>query len=181
VPDLRLGLPGILSLGLDGDDLAALRARLRRSPHPRGACVLVARDQGCALDVGREQEPGWSPWKWPLHGQGPQQWLVRPAGAGAHLLVHGPSGLALTAGGDEGSRPTVERACGSAAQRWELRPTGDGAAVAIRSGATGLVLDATRDTEPGAHPVMWSAHGAPWQQWLVARLPAGRPQAAERG
>lgn len=51
-------------------------------------------------------------------------------------------------------------------RRFDLRPLMEGSCMVINR-ASGLALDATPDADVGTHNQLWSAHGAPWQQWKL--------------
>lgn len=168
--EVELRFP-FVSLRLTDEERARFAARFRRSVLD-GPCIIVARGPGLALDIGWDQEAGWSPWFWETHALTPQQWtLERVAQPDVYTITHVGSGLRLQAPEGTRGQPTVARRRDTKRQRWQVVPTDDRTAFLLRSSATGAVLDATQDPARGSHPVVWDEHWEPWQQWVIARLP----------
>jgi hypothetical protein len=168
---VQVGVPGVVAVGTD--DVASL---IQSRRFVGGPFLIVARDQGLALDTGFGSRNWDEPHLWAAHAFPQQMWiLVGTKWRKQHVIQSVSNGLVLDARREtnEGRHPLMWERHDAAWQRWELEPTGDGMAFFIRSPHTGHVLDAGGpDRQNRDKPVLWGKHGAMHQQFLVL-VPTG--------
>ena len=160
----RLGIPGVLSVGVD--DLGAL---FQQKKSRLGPVMLVARDQGLALDTGLATANWSEPILWPAHGYPHQLWMLLGTGIQNECVIQSvANGLVLDARRetDQGRHPVMWERHDEAWQKWNLNPSPDGAAFIVTSVHTGQALDAPAGSDRGARPVMWECHRGTDQQFL---------------
>jgi hypothetical protein len=164
----RLGIPGVISVGVD--DLGAL---LQPRKSRLGPFLVVARDQGLALDTGLATENWSEPILWPAHGQPHQLWMLLGSGSGSECVIQSvANGLVLDARREtnEGRHPLMWERHDEPWQKWRLDPSADGAAVIVTSVHTGHALDAPAGSERGDRPAMWGCHRGTVQQFLFMEV-----------
>lgn len=164
---IKIGFPWIVSV--ETDDVLKLFQKRRAS---RGPFLLIARNQGLALDTASGAE-GDNPILWPVHAEPHQLWYFRRTEYGGQFqIVSVANGLALDAQyGRDIPRPAVMWSRhGHAHQRWRLKPTDDGAACFIESVRTGHVLDRPWEAGPETRTpaVLYEMHGDENQQFVIA-------------
>ena len=182
--NVTVGLPGLLALQLGGKDLASLARRFSRRPLLSGPCMLIERHSGLALDSTADPEHKTRPVLWTPHGLPWQQWRIEKAGRQLIRITSVRSGLVLSTDRScgDGSWVWQERDRDRVDQRWRLLPMKDRTAFVIETADSAHALDATTDpdvpasredrsTNVPSSPILWSTHGAPWQQWIILRLP----------
>jgi hypothetical protein len=165
---------GVIKFSLTHDELRSLRGRFNRGPIYKGPCMIVNRDTGLALDAGPETKPGDHNLLWTAHAGPWQQWRLRGVGGGQVEIVSEASRLRLTTMAETDDWGDVwldDKVASDWSSRWRLKNTDDGAAFLIENATSGHALDAGREAEIRRVPHMWSSHGAPWQQWIIVRLP----------
>ncbi|MGA9310726.1 MAG: RICIN domain-containing protein [Pseudonocardiaceae bacterium] len=164
---------GVFKMGFTSAEVAAMRARLRRGPLYNGPCLVIERQSGLTLDSTPEPREGTSPVLYRVHGMPWQYWRISPAGRGTVTITAEAGGLALSAPPkpEDWSPLRLRRATSGDEQRWRLRPTDDGSAFLIESAISEHALDATEEPKWELSPHLWTSHWAPWQQWIICRLP----------
>lgn len=112
---------------------------------------------------------------WKATHVGPwQQWRLRGTGGGEVEILSEHSGLRLTTMATPHDWADVwldrkQRSDWSA--RWRLKAPDDGVVFLIQNTASSYALDAGEKAGNGRDPHVWSSHWAPWQQWIIMRLP----------
>jgi hypothetical protein len=146
--------------------------------------MVIDRWSGLALDSTPSPVHRTRPVLWTPHGLVWQQWrLERVRGELVRVVSEG-SGLLLTTDrvAGDGSWVWLERDRDRNDQMWRLRPTEDRAAFVVETAISEHALDAGQNprlpASGGDHsisdptsPHMWGTHWAPWQQWMIVRLP----------
>jgi hypothetical protein len=164
---------GIVQFKVTQKELSSLHARFNRNPLYKGPCLILNRDTGLALDSGPNTKTGAHNVLWTPHGAPWQQWRFRSTGGGYVEILKEGTDLRLTAMAEPYDRGEVwlERKNEDEwSTRWRLKNTDDGAAFLIQN-SSGHALDAGENASNGRDPHLWSSHWAPWQQWMVLRLP----------
>jgi hypothetical protein len=137
--------------------------------------MIVDRDTGLALDATRDPQSGTRPVLWTPHAGPWQQWRIKPAGDRCVRIVNEYRPLTLTTDGADrvGNHSWVwlSQEDKEVSQSWRLVPTEDKVAFAIETKTSRHTLDTTRDAVNEANPIMYETHWAPWQQWMICRLP----------
>lgn len=165
---------GVVKFTLTQDELDLLRGRFSRSVLYKGPCMILNRDTGLALDAGPSTKTGDHNVLWTPHAGPWQQWRLHGAGGGEVEIVSEPTGLRLTtmaAPHDWGEVWLDHKLKSDWSVRWRLKTTDDGVAFVIQNAASRYALDAGEKAENGRDPHVWSTHWAPWQQWIIVRLP----------
>jgi hypothetical protein len=164
---------GVFKIDFSSAEVTAMRARIRRDPLYKGPCLLIERQSGLALDVTQEPKAGTQPVLYSVHGLAWQRWFITPDGRGTVRIVAELGGLALAAPHlpEDWSPLRLQRATPGDEQLWRLRPTDDGAAFLVESAISDHAIDATEQPQSLSSPHLWSSHWAPWQQWVICRLP----------
>jgi hypothetical protein len=166
---------GIVKLELTQDQLKSLSDRSNRNSLYRGPCLILSRDTGLALDAGQDAKSGSHTGLWAPHAAPWQQWRLRGVGGGQIEIVSESCQRRLTTmatGYDWGEIWLDRKERPDWSSRWRLRATKDGAAFLIENARSGFALDAGEKATNGRDPHVWGeSHWAPWQQWIVVRLP----------
>jgi hypothetical protein len=102
-----------------------------------------------------------------------QRWLVERQRSGFSKIQSDAFGLYLQrdAKPTDGSEVTLAEAYSANTQLWALRPTEDETAFVVAASTGNFVLDGTTGDGLRTAPRLRTASGAPWQQWLIVRLP----------
>lgn len=136
--------------------------------------MILNRETGLALDAGPNTTSGGHNVLWQPHAGPWQQWRLRGVGGGEIEILSESSGLRLTTmamPGDWGEVWLDRKQADDWSTRWRLRSTDDGVAFVIQNATSGQALDAGEKAESGRDPHVWETHWAPWQQWIIVRLP----------
>lgn len=161
---------------LTADELASLADRFRRDPIYGGPCLILNRHSGLALDAKTDAAVGKHTTLWSAHAAPWQQWRIRKVGRGNVEIISEPSGLRLTTmrmAADWSEVWLHDKPRPDWSIEWRLIPTDDRAAFVIENGTSVHALDPgyVATDHHGVDPYVWSTHGAPWQQWMIVRLP----------
>jgi hypothetical protein len=164
---------GVFKIGFTSAEVASIRARARRSTLYKGPCLVIERHSGLALDSTDDPQVGASPVLYHVHGLPWQQWRIKPSDQGTVTITAEVGGLALSAPRRPEDRSPVRltRKTPGDECRWRLLATDDGSAYLVESAVSEHALDATEKPELLSSPHLWSSHWAPWQQWIICRLP----------
>jgi Ricin-type beta-trefoil lectin domain len=163
---------GVVRFELTKADFDALQHRFSRSVLRHGPCMIIDRQTGLALDATPDATEGTNPVLWTPHAGPWQQWRFQTSGRGLVRIVSEPTKLVLTAMEQPHDWSPVWLAKQSEkAQQWRLKRTEDGVAFAIEHARSIHSLDTGQDAKNLDQPHLWSTHWAPWQQWMICRLP----------
>lgn len=178
------GGPNGVTLGLSMEAIKSLAARFSRRPLFGGPCLIIDRHTGLALDSRTEPQARTRPVLWTPHALPWQQWRIQPAGRGHYKIYseHAKRVLTTDRQAGDGSWVWLERDCDRREQIWRLVPTEDCLAFIVETSNSEHSLDATRRARvPAAEedgsvsdPTevnLCNTHKAPWQQWMILRLP----------
>lgn len=186
--EIAVGIPGFVSFKLGPADLATLTKRFTRKPLLDGPCLILERRSGLALDSTIDSQPDpdgqHRPVLWTVNAMPWQQWRIDSGPGGLSTIRSQHSGYVLTTDDPPGNHSWVwlspDR--GHRTQRWRVQPTSDKTAFVIEAASSSFALDSTlhpevpasvdeRWVETPSAPIMYSSHGEPQQQWVIARLP----------
>lgn len=135
--------------------------------------MIVDRETGLALDATTEPKTRGRPVLWTPHAAPWQQWRLQSMAGGCVRITSEANSMALSTDkrAGDGSWVWLDPLSADSAQTWRLKTTDDGAAFLIETGTSHYALDTGRDAESWTTPILWSSHQAPWQQWMICRLP----------
>lgn len=181
---ISVTLFGVLKIELPETTADSIRKRYSKRSLFGGPCVLIDRRWGLALDATVNSKPKTRPVLWTPHAAPWQQWRLQRCGNGFVKIASEDNGLVLTtdAHAGDGSWVWLDQDQDREQQKWRLRPTEDRAAFLIECKNSEHALDASTDARlPAASPdgsvadptapILWASHWAPWQQWILLRLP----------
>jgi Ricin-type beta-trefoil lectin domain len=171
IEEIRFGV-GPFRFGVTPAEWDALKKRFTRNPIYHGPCLIIDRNTGLALDATLEPGKGTAPVLWTPHTAPWQQWRLESAGRGLVRIVSDSSKLALTGTErpNDGSRVWLDQQSAKA-QKWHLKKSDDNVAFIVEHARTPYSLDAGTEAKNEDEPHLWATHWAPWQQWIICRLP----------
>jgi hypothetical protein len=172
MPDFTIHV-GLASITIRHEEIVALRKRFDRNPIYWGPCMILNRETGLALDAGPDGKVGDHNVLWSAHAGPWQQWRLRQVGDEVEIVSES-NGLWLTTmatGYDWGEVWLHNKLSHDWSRHWRLKASEDRVAFVIENAASGFALDAGAKAENGRDPHLWRTHWAPWQQWMIVRLP----------
>jgi len=181
---ISVTLFGLVKIDLPPATSDSIRKRFSGRTIYGGPCMLIDRRWGLALDATTAPANRTRPVLWTPHAAPWQQWRLQRCGKGLVKIVSEHGGKVLTTDGsaNDGSWAWLDTNRDRDNQEWRMTPTDDRVAFLIETKRSTHALDASRDARlPAAEPdgsienptkpFLWSSHWAPWQQWLVVRMP----------
>jgi hypothetical protein len=181
---ISITLFGLLKIDLPPATADSIRRRFHRRTLYGGPCMIIDRRWGLALDATTSPKEQTRPVLWTPHGAPWQQWRIERRSPELFKIVAVHGGRVLTTDGVAGDDSWVwlERDRDRDSQLWRMLPTDDRVAFQIEVKSSAHSIDSRTDAkvpsiEPDGSvddptsPILWSSHGAPWQQWLVLRVP----------